>query len=88
MTDFTYNCIGCKITSLDLSYSSHIQDIKRWRENYISFEKAETVRGNDNDDGIENEIPPSNHKSNIEILTREGEDSEICSVLQSIAKMY
>jgi len=63
--------VGRKVASLDLSHSNHIQDIKRRRENHISFGKAETARGNDNDDGTVGIAPPSNCEPNVDILSRE-----------------
>ncbi|RGB43485.1 hypothetical protein C1646_661403 [Rhizophagus diaphanus] len=71
LTDFTYNYVGRKVTSLDLSHSNHIQYIKGQRENYIPFRKAETARGNDNDDEIVRFALSLNCESNVSILPRE-----------------
>jgi len=69
--------VGRKVTSLDLSHSDHIRDIRGRRENHISFGMAEETRGNDLHYGTENKIPCSRCKPDVGILTRGREDSEV-----------
>ncbi|GBC30321.2 ATP-dependent DNA helicase PIF1-like [Rhizophagus irregularis DAOM 181602=DAOM 197198] len=75
--NFSYNHLGCYITSLDLLHSKNFCDINGQRENYISFKKSGTASEDHNDDGTNGNAPLSKCEPDMGMLSRKKKDNEI-----------